>query len=178
MQSRDENAVYLQPKRPSRWLAWLKWTFIGCGGMAVLALGSCTAGAWYLAYQGKKAFEEFNASRENARATLQSQKDPEKIPDWVPIHPGSVPENAFFSSKDDTGSGFFRLKVPGGASAAAQFFRQALAANGFAVDEHTSAGQSGPAVQLVARQAGDSRLLSISLSTQPGEANAIVRYLW
>jgi hypothetical protein len=88
-----------------------------------------------------------------------------KLPDWVPVYPGSSPEGGYSVQSSEGNSGTFTFKTPDAASKVTSYYQDQLRAAGFNVTLVSSGDQGG---MLSAADAGEKRTVIITAGASNG----------
>jgi hypothetical protein len=94
-----------------------------------------------------------------------------KMPDWVPIYPGSSPEGTYSVQSAEGNSGTFTFKTPDAASKVTSYYQDQLRAASFNVTLVSSGDQGG---MLSAEDADKKRTIIITAGASSGTTTASV----
>jgi hypothetical protein len=94
-----------------------------------------------------------------------------KMPDWVPVYPGSSPEGSYSVQSTDGSSGSFSFKTADAASKVTSYYQDQLRSAGFNVTLVSSGDQGG---MLSAEDAGKKRTIIITAGASDGTTTASV----
>ena len=115
----------------------LLWVLIGVGGFFFLIIVVVLAGGLFLAHKVREGHFEMKS----ADGTVQIGGDA-KLPAWVPVYPGSKPQNAFSAQVKDGRNGTFIFKTADSPDRVAKYYREQFEAAGLKVNALVSAGSS------------------------------------
>jgi hypothetical protein len=149
----------------------LLWVLIGVGGFFFLIIVGVLAGGLFLAHKVREGHFEMKS----ADGAIQIGGDA-KVPAWVPVYPGSKPQNAFSALVKDGRSGTFVFKTSDSPDRVAQYYREQFEAAGLRVNAVVSAGTSQilsaqdtashHAVTVVAGGQGNETSVNVSYATK------------
>jgi hypothetical protein len=94
-----------------------------------------------------------------------------KMPDWVPVYPGSTPEGSYSVQSTDGSSGSFSFKTTDAASKVTSYYQDQLRSAGFNVTLVSSGDQGG---MLSGEDADKKRTILISAGASNGTTTASV----
>jgi hypothetical protein len=94
-----------------------------------------------------------------------------KMPDWVPVYPGSSPEGSYSIQSLEGSSGTFTFKTTDAASKVTSFYQDQLRSSGFNVTLVSSGDQGG---MLSAENADKKRTVVITAGASDGTTTASV----
>ncbi len=98
-------------------------------------------------------------------------------PAWVPTYPGAQnKKGGMRSEKEDKVSGMFATETTDAAAKVKDFFEPKLKADGFQVETTTINGGNGDIITLKATKDGDSRTVSVIITTDSGKTNVAINY--
>ncbi len=94
-----------------------------------------------------------------------------RMPDWVPVYPGSTPEGSYSVQSTDGSSGSFSFKTTDAASKVTSYYQDQLRSAGFNVTLVSSGDQGG---MLSAEDSGKKRTIIITAGASDGTTTASV----
>lgn len=98
-------------------------------------------------------------------------------PAWVPVYPGAQNKaGGMRSEKADKISGMFAIETTDSTVKVKDFFEPKLKADGFQVETTSINGGNGEIITLKATKDGDSRTVSVMITTDSGKTNVAINY--
>jgi len=96
-------------------------------------------------------------------------------PVWVPIYPGTDPQDTFSMTADGMTSGAFSAETPDSVSQVMDYFAEELESMGFKVGKTTFSGSGGEGGMITTEEA-DGNLCSVAVSREGSKTNIMINY--
>jgi hypothetical protein len=99
-----------------------------------------------------------------------------KVPDWVPMYPGTTPTGYYQADNGEASTGAFALSTKDGAKEVLDYYAKALGEMGKKVDRSTYSANDTEGGILTGGTADGKRQINVTVSSQDGETTVTVTY--
>jgi hypothetical protein len=100
-----------------------------------------------------------------------------KIPDWVPVYPGSTPTGNFSMQSGDGSGGTLTFTTKDSAEAVLAFYNRSVTSAGFKITGTVNgSGAGGSGNMITAEDEGSKRTLVITVGSQNGDTGVNIIY--
>ncbi|MFY9559805.1 MAG: hypothetical protein WAQ52_06195 [Terriglobales bacterium] len=112
--------------------------------------------------------EGANASMEmkTSEGTMKMGSGADKAPDWVPVYPGSSPQNTFSTSSGEEQTGSYTFVTKDAADKVISFYGDSMKSAGFAVSNMTSNSDGKVGGMVSGEDKASKRTVVVSLGTE------------
>lgn len=102
----------------------------------------------------------------SSEGTMKMGASSDKAPDWVPVYPGSSPQNTFSASNGSEQSGSYTFTTSDSPEKLISFYGDSLKSNGFAVSNLTSNSEGKVGGMVSGEDKTNKRTIVVSLGTE------------
>lgn len=102
----------------------------------------------------------------SSEGTMKMGASSDKAPDWVPVYPGSSPQNTFSASNGSEQSGSYAFTTADPADKVISFYGDSLKSHGFAVSNMTSNSEGKTGGMVSGEDKANKRTVVVTLGTE------------